>query len=40
MHRHPIVLLLLGWLLGSFVGLGQLMGLVTGMTRKTAPAAA
>lgn len=39
MRGHPLLIALLGYLLGSFFGLSQVMGLVRGVATK-APAAA
>lgn len=40
MRAHPLLIALLGWLLGSFFGLSQLMGFVGGARKPVAPAAA
>lgn len=40
MRAHPLIIALLGWLLGSFFGLSQVMGFVSGARRPAmAPAA-
>lgn len=36
MARHPLLLLLLGWLIGSFFGLGQVKGFMHGAARPVA----
>jgi hypothetical protein len=40
MKAHPIFMLLIGWIVGSFFGLGAVMGLVKGVGAKPAQAAA